>query len=389
VLVVGAGFAGIGAGLMLLDEARAGRARSFRILERDSRVGGTWSQNTYPGCACDVPARLYSFSFAPNPDWSSTYAPQAEIQAYLARLAHDGGLAPHLVFSTRVVALTWLEDRRQWRVDVDGPGGAAVVYARVVVSGMGGLSTPAIPPLPGLQTFSGPVFHSQRWDHAVDVQGKRVAVVGTGASAVQFVPHLAARAAHLTVFQRTPPWIMPRLERRHGPRERALLRRLPFVLWLWRLWIYLGNEVRLVAFVHARRLLKLGERDAHQHLNAQLSGDQHQALRQALTPDYDLGCKRVLTSNDYFPVFKRPNVQLVTAPVDAVTATGVVAAGVHHDVDVIVFGTGFDVHNAAGGLPITGRGGLTLRERFHDGAVGGRWGRGCTARSGASTLGAA
>jgi cation diffusion facilitator CzcD-associated flavoprotein CzcO len=332
VAIVGGGFAGIGAAIALM---RAGRT-DFVVLERDGDVGGTWHQNTYPGCQCDVPSNLYSFSFAPNPAWSQTFALQPEIGAYLKRVADDFGVRPYVRTRTAVTDAGWDEQTQRWRVETS----RGALTARVLVAGMGGLSEPAIPSIPGAGSFEGPAFHTARWRHDVDLTGKRVAVIGTGASAVQVVPRIQPRVARLTVFQRTPPWIMPHPGRPVRPRERNLFKALPRVQRLVRGAVYWGRECFVLPFKF-HRLSRIPQAMALRHLAAQVVDP---VLREQLTPRYEIGCKRILMSNEYFPALQQPNAALVTDAIERITPTGVVTAdGVEHAADAIVWGTGFHV----------------------------------------------
>ncbi len=356
-VLVGAGFAGLGLAIRL---KQAGHT-DFIVVDRGAEVGGTWYQNTYPGCACDVPSRLYSLSFAQNSQWSRAYSPQPEIFAYLRGLADEHHLRPHLRLSTELQGAQWDEEARQWRIHLSG----REVTARYLVSAVGGLSRPSIPALPGLDTFEGRRFHSQQWDHDYPLEGKRVAVIGTGASAIQFVPRIVPRVAHLDLFQRSPPWIIPRPDRAFGPAERRLFAALPFLKWLARFLLYWLMEGRVLAFVFFPWLLKLAERAALKHLAAQVPDPR---LRQTLTPDYTLGCKRVLISNDYYPSLTQPNVAVVTAPIAEIRAHGVVTAdGVEHPADCLIFGTGFAASDPIGPIELRGRGGLSLHEAWKNG----------------------
>ncbi|HEX5146846.1 MAG TPA: NAD(P)/FAD-dependent oxidoreductase, partial [Conexibacter sp.] len=351
VAIAGSGFAGIGMAIQLL---RAGRT-DFVVLERDDDVGGTWHQNTYPGCQCDVPSNLYSFSFAPNAEWSQTFALQPEIGAYLKRVADDFGVRPYVRTGTAVEGAAWDEQVRRWRIRTS----RGALTARVLVAGMGGLSEPRVPAIPGAETFAGPAFHTARWRGDVDLAGKRVAVIGTGASAVQVVPHLQRRAAGLTLFQRTPPWIMPHPGRPVRPRERALFRALPWVQRLVRGAVYWGRETFVLPF-RFHRLSPLPERMARAHLDRQVADP---ALRDKLTPRYEIGCKRILMSNEYFPALQQGNAALVTDAIERITPSGVVTAdGAEHPADAIVWGTGFHVTDLPYVEWIRGCGGRTLGE---------------------------
>jgi cation diffusion facilitator CzcD-associated flavoprotein CzcO len=291
VVVVGAGFAGIGMGAALRREG----IEDFTILEQAGRVGGTWRDNHYPGAACDVESHLYSFSFAPNPRWSRTFAPQAEILDYLEDCADRFGLRPHLRLNTRVVGARFDDAAGLWEVET---GDGRVRRARVLVAGCGGLSRPALPELPGLGTFAGPTFHSARWDHGVRLAGKRVALVGTGASAIQIVPAIAPEVGRLHVHQRTAPWILPKPDRPLTERERAIFRRAPVMQQLARLAQYWRHELFAVGFVVDTRIMRLGEHLARRHMEASVADRE---LRAKLRPGFTFGCKRVLLSNDYYP----------------------------------------------------------------------------------------
>ncbi|MBL8937693.1 MAG: NAD(P)/FAD-dependent oxidoreductase [Archangium sp.] len=355
VVIIGSGFAGLGAGAQLALRGE----RSFVILEQADRVGGVWRENTYPGCACDVRVHLYSFSFFPNPDWSHDYARQPELLDYLERAATHFGLRPQLRFGHRVVEAVWNGER--WIVRCEN---GATFRARFLIAGIGGLSRPALPALPGLERFSGKIFHSAQWDHSIELSGKRVGVIGTGASAIQFVPKIVDQARQVTVFQRTPPWILPRGDQPIPSWRRTLFRALPFVQWLLRAALYWQHELRLPAFSGATWLMKFARRLATRHLENQIADP---ALRAKLTPDYTMGCKRVLVSDDFYPALTRPNCEVVTEPIAEVTPTGV-KAGEQHDCDVLIFGTGFSVSDVIGPLRIVGRDGLTLNDAWRHGA---------------------
>ncbi|MGY1668408.1 flavin-containing monooxygenase [Geodermatophilus sp. SYSU D00696] len=354
VVVVGSGFSGIGAAVAL---RRAG-IDDFVVLERADGLGGTWRDNTYPGAACDVPSHLYSFSFAPKKDWSHVYSRQAEIRGYLEQVAAEHGVLPHLHCGTDVVAGRWDDDALLWRLETT----RGSLTADVLVSGAGCLVEPHLPEVPGIETFRGPAFHSARWDHSVDLAGKRVAVVGTGASAAQFVPELQKTAARVVVVQRTPPWVIPRADRAYTEREHRLQAVVPGFLRLARGLQYLNREARLRAFIGGGRLRSLFEKQSLAFLERQVPDPE---LRARLTPDYAIGCKRVIVSDDYLPALTRPNVQVVASPVTEVRPHSVVAAdGTEHEVDVIVYGTGFRVMDIPLAHRLTGREGRTLQEEW-------------------------
>jgi cation diffusion facilitator CzcD-associated flavoprotein CzcO len=357
VAIVGAGFSGIATAVEL---KRAGRD-DFVVLERGPDIGGTWRDNTYPGCACDVPSHLYSFSFAPNPDWSSTFSPQPEIWAYLRRVAQDEGIYQHTAFGCEVEEAAWDDDAQRWRIRTS----YGELTARALASAAGPLSEPRIPDIPGLRDFEGTVFHSATWDHDHDLRGGRVAVVGTGASAIQLVPQIQPQVAKLHVFQRTAPWITPRLARPLTRFERALYRRVPAAQRLMRAAIYWGRELYAIPLLRAR-LSKVIERVARRHLKRQVADP---ALRAKLTPSYAPGCKRILISNDYFPALTQPNVELVTSGVVAVKPRSVVIAdGSEREVDTIVFGTGFHVTDLPIATRVRGHDGRSLAEHW-DGSL--------------------
>jgi cation diffusion facilitator CzcD-associated flavoprotein CzcO len=353
VLIVGTGFGGLGAAIQL---ARRGE-RDFLLLERAGNVGGTWRDNTYPGCACDVHSHLYAFSFAPNPDWSRTFSPQPEIQRYLERCAREFDILPHVRFGHTMHSARWDEAGRRWIVETS----QGVVTGRVLVLATGPLSEPAVPALPGLERFAGTAFHSARWDHAHDLTGRRVAVVGTGASAVQFVPAIQPGVERLTLFQRTPAWVMPRRDRVHTLASRRLFGRVPGAQRLVRGTIWTLRELMLLPFVHPR-LAPVVEAIARRHLRQAVADP---VLRAKLTPTFAIGCKRVLVSDDYLPALARPNVSVVTEPIAEVRAHAVVTAdGVEHPADTIVFGTGFRVTDPPFAPYVRGRDGRSLAEAW-------------------------
>jgi cation diffusion facilitator CzcD-associated flavoprotein CzcO len=351
VAIIGSGFSGLGAAIRLRREG----FEDFLVFERAGEVGGTWRDNSYPGCACDVQSHLYSFSFAPNPGWTRNYSPQPEIWEYLRRCARDFGVLPHLRFRHEVREAAWDEAARLWRIETS----RGVYEASILVMAAGALSEPALPPLRGLDSFEGRVFHSARWDHSYDLTGRRVAVVGTGASAVQFVPQIQPRVETLHVFQRTPPWIMPRRDHALGERRRRLYRRAPAAQKAARAAVYLMREFLVFGFRH----LRLGrglEWLARRHLEKSVPDA---ALRARLTPDYAVGCKRILASDDYLPALARPNVELVTAGIEEVRARSIVdAEGAERFVDAIILGTGFRVTDPTFARHVRGRGGRTLSE---------------------------
>ncbi|MCU1590268.1 MAG: FAD-dependent pyridine nucleotide-disulfide oxidoreductase [Frankiales bacterium] len=333
VAIVGSGFAGLGAAVRLLQEGR----EDFVVLERAEDLGGTWRDNTYPGCACDVQSHLYSFSFAPNPDWSRAFSGASEIHAYLQRVATDHGVRPHLRYGAELLAAAWDGAAQLWRLTTS----RGDLTADVLISGTGPLSDPLVPELPGLASFTGRAFHSARWDHGHDLTGRKVAVVGTGASAIQFVPVIAQQAGSLVVFQRTPPWVLPRYDRAIKASARAKYRADPRRQRRVRAAIYWFRELNLLAFTGGGRMSRLAEKMARRHLAKQVPDP---VLRDKLTPSYRIGCKRILLSDDYYPALIRSDVEVVTAPVVEVRPHSVIDGdGREHEVDTLVFGTGFHV----------------------------------------------
>ena len=351
IVIVGTGFGGLGAAIRL---KQAG-IDDFVLLERASDIGGTWRDNSYPGCACDVESHLYSFSFAPNPEWSQWYSPQGEIQAYLQRCARTARLGPHIRFDEEVRSATWDDGARRWIVETSRGSWRAEVF----VLATGPLSEPVVPALPGIENFAGRSFHSARWDHAYDLTGKRVAVIGTGASAIQFVPQIQPRVAQLHLFQRTPPWVLPRPGRAIPRWQRALFRRLPVTQRLARLIIYLYRELSVPLFRHPA-VMRRAQRLALRHLRRTIADA---ALREKLTPGYTMGCKRILLSTDYYPALARPNVEVVTAGIREVRAHSIVGNdGIERPVDAIVYGTGFRPTEPPLAGSIRGRDGRTMAE---------------------------
>ncbi|MFC4913396.1 flavin-containing monooxygenase [Actinomadura gamaensis] len=358
VVIIGTGFSGL---CMAIGLKKAG-VHDFVILEKADEVGGTWRENTYPGCACDIMSLLYSYSFEPKADWSRMFPKQRELLEYIKDIVEKYDLRQHIRFGTEVVGAEYEDDTDTWRVLVGD--GEEVVRGRALVSAMGPLHQPNIPDLPGLASFEGKVFHSAEWDHDYDLTGKRVAVIGTGASAIQFVPQIARRVARLTVFQRTPPWIIPKPDRAITGVERALFRRVPGVQRAYRNGIYLLQESFVLGFKNPR-LLKVASTLAKAHLNRQVADPE---LRRKLTPDYTMGCKRTLVSSDYYPALTRPNVELTTAGIEAVRPHSVVAKdGREYEVDAIILGTGFHVTDAFEHAHIVGRNGLKIQDAWQDG----------------------
>lgn len=359
-IIIGTGFAGMGMAVALRKEG----IQDFVILEKAHDVGGVWRDNSYPGAACDVPSHLYSFSFYPNPNWSRKFAPQGEIFAYLQECASHFDLKRHIRFGTEVQSVEYDDASSQWRVAlVNG----SVLRSQFVVTAMGQLSRPAIPNVPGQESFHGKAFHSANWDHSFEISGKRIAVVGTGASAIQFVPAIAGKVGAMTVFQRSPAYILPRPDRSYTGLERFLCKWAPWTMNLHRLAIYVQYESRALAFTRFKGLMKpLAERPFLNLLNRQVSSAE---LRKKMTPDYPIGCKRLLLSSEYLAAFNRPNVTLETDGIKRITSTGIeTQSGRHYEVDAIVYGTGFAATEFLAPLTIKGQRGKKLSDAWSMGA---------------------
>jgi cation diffusion facilitator CzcD-associated flavoprotein CzcO len=356
VAIVGAGFSGLGLAIRLKQQG----IDDFVVLERAGEVGGTWRDNTYPGCACDVQSHLYSFSFAPNPNWSHEYSPQPEIQEYLRDCTRRFGIIPHICWNAEVLDASWDEEQQQWHIT----SSRGKLTAQILVLGNGPLSEPSIPPIPGLERFEGTVFHSARWRHDYDLTGKRVAVIGTGASAIQFVPHIQSQVGHLALFQRTPPWILPRLDHPISERRRRLFRALPLLQRFSRSAIYFQREMLVPGFTGRSRLLQRGEALALHHLERQVADP---TLRTKLTPNYRLGCKRILLSDDFYPALTQENVEVVTDRIREIRPASIVTEdGMERAIDTIIFATGFHVTDMPAAAYVHGHDGQTLADAWRD-----------------------
>lgn len=351
--IVGAGFSGLAAAI----ELRRAGVTDIVIVERADAVGGAWRDNTYPGCACDVQSRLYELQVAPWPGWTRKFAGQAEIRAYLESVVEIFGLESSIRLGTEVLRAEWDEPDSAWQIETTtGP-----ITADVLISACGGLTEPLYPDIPGMDEFSGPRMHTARWDHSVDFAGARVAVIGTGASAIQVIPALAQVAREVVVMQRTPPWVMPRRDRAVPAWYRSLLAAVPPLQRSMRGLSSWAREVQLLSFTRQGAFRAMGERIARRHLEAQVPNP---ALRERVRPDYAMGCKRILLSDDYYPALSRPNVTVAGA-LARVTEHGVVDSdGAEYDVDVIVWATGFKVLEPPLADRVVGRGGRTLAEAF-------------------------
>lgn len=360
IVIIGTGFAGMGIAMKLKD---AGRESDFVVIEKANDVGGTWRDNTYPGCECDIPSHMYSFSYEQNPEWSKSFSGQPEIWAYMRKVAAAKSLYDNIDFGVEVSGADWDEERQRWTVHTNGQ----TYDARVVVAGVGGLHIPNIPEIAGSATFSGPKFHSASWDHDVNLKDKKVVVIGTGASALQFIPIIAEEVAELTVFQRTPSWVLPKKDKPIRSWQKSLFRHVPGAQRLYRNAVYWALESRAIGFNGIIDFLPIAEKMAKRHIHSVIKDPE---LAAKLTPDYRFGCKRVLQSNTYYQAFNRDNVTLNTDGIGQITPTGVVdTAGNVIDADVIIYGTGFHVIDAFDYLNIRGRDGLDLAKQFRENGV--------------------
>ena len=355
--IIGSGFSGLG---MAIKCKKAGRP--FIVFEKGPSIGGTWRDNTYPGCACDVPAHLYSFSFAQNPEWSRLYAPQSEIRQYLEGCADSFGVREHVRLDAFVETCAFDEASGGWQIKVAGSD--TLVTARYLVFGTGPLSQPGFPSIPGMSDFAGESFHSAAWDHGCDLTGKRVAVVGTGASAIQIVPQIADRVASLSVFQRTPPWVLPKPDRPIAEEERRRFRRFPLAQRLFRWRLYWMMELRAIGFTINPNIMKRAAKMGREHIESQIEDKE---MRAVVTPDYLPGCKRILMADDWYPTLQKENVELVVDKIDRITPTSIVTEdGREREVDVIIYATGFRVSDVLGRTEIIGLGGKTLGEVWQE-----------------------
>ncbi|HEY5267449.1 MAG TPA: NAD(P)/FAD-dependent oxidoreductase [Acidimicrobiales bacterium] len=333
VAVIGSGFGGLGAAIRL----RQSNVENVAIFERASDLGGTWRDNTYPGCRCDVASNLYSFSFAPNPQWTNTYSYQPEIQQYLQNVADQYQLRNLIKYDHDVVDVSFDETQKLWRLTTS----QGEYLARCVVMATGGLAEPRLPEIKGLELFQGPIMHTAKWNGNVDLAGKRVGLIGTGASAVQTVPEIAPLVGSLEVFQRTPSWVLPHLGHPVIERTKKLFSMLPLAQRLVRSWGYWRRELMVLGFVKDPTRMTKAETMSRDHLERQIKDA---GLREKLTPSYRLGCKRVLISNDFYPALNRDNVELVTDAIQSIEAKGVrTEDGVLHEIDVLITATGFFV----------------------------------------------
>ncbi|MEM6543375.1 MAG: NAD(P)/FAD-dependent oxidoreductase [Pseudomonadota bacterium] len=361
VAIIGAGMSGLCMGMKLLERGIS----NFAIFEKSADLGGTWHDNTYPGACCDVASVLYSFSFAPNPNWSRKYSPHHEIKAYFRDCAERFGIIPMLRLGTEIEAAHWQEEQGHWELHLIG---GERVTARSLVSALGQLNLPNTPDFPGRERFSGHSFHSARWDHDFDLSGKRVAIIGNAASALQFIPHVAKQAAQVHVYQRSPNYVIRRNDRAYKPWEKNLFKRLPFTQKILRLLTYLRGEC--VTYPVLRQggswILPLWKKMSAGYLESEIPDPE---LRKALTPDYRIGCKRILVSDDYYAAFRRSNVELVCSPITSISEHGVETEDEKaRPVDLIIYGTGFNTSAMHSGVPYYGVEGKSLSQAWSSGA---------------------
>jgi cation diffusion facilitator CzcD-associated flavoprotein CzcO len=353
-LIIGTGFSGLGMAIALQRQGV-----DFLLLEKADEIGGTWRDNTYPGCACDIPSHMYSFSFEPKPDWKHMWSFQPEIFDYLKGVTEKYGLRRYVRFGSRVDRAHWDDDEQSWHVFTDT---GQEYVAQFLVSGAGGLHIPLIPDIEGIDEFRGATFHSAQWDHGVDITGKRVAVIGTGASAIQIVPEIVDDVAELQLYQRTPAWVMPRPNNAFPEWTRRLFATVPGTRALMRAAIYWIHEGVGFAMTRQPRLLKLGELMGRWNIRRSVKDPE---LRRKLTPNYRAGCKRILNSDTYYGGIANPRTQVITDPIARMTPDGIVTAdGTEHPVDVVVFATGFHVTDSYTYVDIKGSAGEDLGDRW-------------------------
>jgi cation diffusion facilitator CzcD-associated flavoprotein CzcO len=353
VAVVGGGFGGVGAAVMLKREGY----EAVTVFEKGERVGGVWQHNTYPGAACDIPSHLYEYSFAPN-SWSRRYSPGAEIRAYVEGVARRFGVLDRVRTGVEVKGARWDEEEGRWRLETS----AGTHEADFLLTACGQLSVPKVPPIPGLEDFEGPAFHTAEWRHDVALAGKRVAVVGTGCSAIQVVPAIQPEVARLDVYQRSPGWTFPKGDREYSPLERTLYKRFPALRRLDRASVYAFNEFGAAAMTSQRWLLPVLRAIARRQINSAIADPE---LRRKVTPTDEVGCKRIMLTDEWYPTLAEPNVELIDAGVESVTASGIRdAAGTERPADAIVLATGFASHDFVAPMEIAGRGGRTLAEAW-------------------------
>jgi cation diffusion facilitator CzcD-associated flavoprotein CzcO len=358
-IIVGAGFSGLCTAIKLKESGMD----SFILLDRNKHIGGTWYDNTYPGAACDVESHLYSYSFEPNNDWSRQFSPQAEILKYMEHCIDKYKLAPHIRLDTNIVKAVFNETDGTWQI-IDTYGNIFIAQSLITCSG--GLSEPAFPDIKGLANFKGKLFHSARWEGGYDLKGKSVAVIGTGASAIQIVPAIVSEVGHLDLYQRTAPWILPKKDKNISAFRRAMYKYLPITRQLYRTRLYWRNELVAIGFIARPSVMKIAGKVVIRHLNSNVKDD---ALRKKLTPQFTLGCKRVLLSNDYYPAIQRSNLSLITEHIQEVNEKGILTSdGRQHDTDAIILATGFQAAEGVLRFEVRGKGGIGLNDTWQEGA---------------------
>ncbi|HLS79620.1 MAG TPA: NAD(P)/FAD-dependent oxidoreductase [Nocardia sp.] len=355
-IIIGSGFAGLGLAIRLKQQGRS----DYLVLERGHDVGGTWRDNTYPGAACDVPSHLYSYSFAPNPNWSRSFSRQGEIQAYIRSVAEKYEVLDRHLFGCDVTGARWNAQTARWEISSN----KGEFTADILVSAVGALCEPNLPDIKGINDFAGEIFHSARWNHEADLTGKRVAVIGTGASAIQIVPAIAGKVAHLDVYQRTAPWLLPRMDRPYTLPERLAFKHIPGVQKLSRAAIYAARETQVVGLAKFPALMQGFQLLSKAKLRMEIRDPE---LRRKATPDYRIGCKRMLISNDYYPALDRPNVDLITDGIAEIRPNSIVTKdGTEREIDALIVATGFHVTDSPTYETIVGKDGRTLSEVFDD-----------------------
>jgi cation diffusion facilitator CzcD-associated flavoprotein CzcO len=358
IVILGTGFSGLGMAIRLKQHGHD----DFVVIEKAADIGGTWRENTYPGCACDIPSHLYSFSFALNPHWTRSYSPQSEIWHYLRRCTRRFGIIPHIRWNTELLKASWNEDEQCWYITTTH----GQLTANILILGNGPLSEPSLPSIQGIERFEGELFHSAHWNHDYDLTGKRVAVVGTGASSIQFVPQIQPLVKHLSLFQRTPPWILPRHDHPIPSWQRTMFHILPITQRFVRTRIYWRQELGAIGLVYRPQMLEDFIGMARHHLEKHVPDPE---LRAKLAPGYTMGCKRILLSDDFYPAITQSNVEVITDRIREVRANSIVTEdGRDHEIDTIICGTGFHVTDAQLPQHVRGRNGRTLADHWHNGS---------------------
>ena len=358
IIITGTGFSGICVGIQL---KKAG-VHNFKIVEKANEVGGTWRDNSYPGAACDVKSNLYSFSFEPNPNWSRQFSMQPEILAYVKHCIKKYDLEDHIIFNWELKSSKYIDETATWQITNQRK---EKLTANVLIVGNGPLHIPSLPEIDGIENFKGAVFHSSKWNHKYDLTGKSVCVIGTGASSIQFVPEIQPQVRNLYLMQRTAPWILPKPDGAFTPTQNSLFERIPLIQKINRDFIYYLNEAQMLGFVYEDRILKLGEMIGKRHIKKYIKDEK---LQKTLTPNYRLGCKRVLISNNYYPALAQPNVDVITDGISKFTKDSVITNdGKERKIDAIICGTGFHVADSFQFFDVTGKNGIQMKDAFTNG----------------------